>query len=59
MIFFHTGGGVRVKTFERGTEWFDYIYRNRLGMSDALSEYDVITGPIANDTLFETFGIKR
>lgn len=42
---------------ERDAAWFDYIYRNRTGKPDQYPEADVIIGPIANDTLFDTFGI--
>lgn len=49
--------GLRVKRFRRDAEWFDYLSRNRAGAADALAEYDVITGPIANDTLYDTWGI--
>ena len=49
--------GLSVKTFSRGAEWFDYIYRNRAARPDKLSQYDVITGPIANDTIYDTWGI--
>ena len=35
----------------------DYLFANRRGQPDALAEYDVIMGPIANDTLYDTFGI--
>ena len=38
-------------------EWFDYIFSNSNGKKDYLSEYDVIIGPIANDTLYDTLGI--
>jgi len=50
--------GLQVKRFERDAEWFDYIFRNRSGCPDALSEYDVIVGPIANDTIYDTWGIS-
>ena len=49
--------GLKIKRLERGREWFDYLYANRRGQPDALAEYDVIMGPIANDTLYDTFGI--
>ncbi len=48
--------GLRVKRFQRDGEWFDYIYANRHGRPDTL-EFDLIIGPIANDTLFDTLGI--
>lgn len=50
--------GLQVKRFERDAEWFDYIFHNRSGYPDALSEYDVIVGPIANDTIYDTWGIS-
>ena len=50
--------GLKVKRFERDAEWFDYIFRNRSGYPDALAEYDVIIGPIANDTIYDTWGIS-
>ncbi|MBQ9515337.1 MAG: DUF3990 domain-containing protein [Ruminococcus sp.] len=49
--------GLRVKRFVRDVEWFDYLYHNRAGYADSLSEYDVIIGPIANDTIFDTWGV--
>ena len=48
---------LKIKTFERDMEWYDYIFSNRLGKRDSLSEYDVIIGPIANDTLYDTIGL--
>ena len=50
--------GLRIKRFQRDAEWFDYIYHNRAGLADALAEFDVIVGPIANDTIYDTFGIS-
>ena len=44
-----------IHRFNRDEDWFSYIFHNRRGR-DALSA-DVIVGPIANDTIFETFGI--
>lgn len=49
--------GLTIKAFERDEEWFDYIFRNRAGYQDELAGYDVIIGPIANDTLYDTWGI--
>lgn len=49
--------GIRVKRLSRDEEWFTYIFDNRRGKTDSLADYDVIIGPIANDTLFETYGI--
>ena len=44
-----------IPTFNRDTEWFRYIFGNRR-VKDTLTS-DVIIGPIANDTLFDTYGI--
>ena len=49
--------GLKVKRFERSTEWFGYINANRNGAPDMLAEFDVIIGPIANDTIYNTLGI--
>lgn len=46
-----------VKRFLRNGDWFDYIFSNRAGKKDSFAEFDVIIGPIANDTLFDTWGI--
>ena len=43
--------------FPKDTEWFEYIYGNRYGKDDIYAEYDVIIGPIANDTIYDTWGI--
>ena len=47
--------GLRVCRFTRTEEWFRYIFSNRRA-EDTL-DADVIVGPIANDTIFETLGI--
>lgn len=49
--------GLNVKEFKRDEEWFNYIFKNRNGYDDIYKEYDVIIGPIANDTIFDTWGI--
>ena len=49
--------GLRVLRLQRDADWFDYIFRNRAGLSDRYGEYDVIVGPIANDTIYNTFGV--
>ncbi len=49
--------GLKVKTFQRDAEWFSFIFANRNGYEDGMADDDVIIGPIANDTLFDTFGI--
>lgn len=48
---------LNIRRFTRDKEWFDYILNNRAGKPDPFAEYDVIVGPIANDTIFETWGI--
>ncbi|MBR3560532.1 MAG: DUF3990 domain-containing protein [Oscillospiraceae bacterium] len=49
--------GLRVLRFTRDAGWMDYILRNRAGYADAHPEADVIIGPIANDTIYDTLGI--
>lgn len=49
--------GLKVRIFCRDKDWFEYIFSNRRGKADSLADHDVIIGPIANDTLFETYGI--
>ena len=47
--------GLLIHRFSRDEDWFRYIFQNRRAR-DSLSA-DVVIGPIANDTIFETFGI--
>ena len=49
--------GLKVKYLPRGDEWFRYIFNNRRSAPDALSEYDVIVGAVAPDTIYDTWGI--
>ena len=49
--------GLRVKRLSRDAEWYDAIFRSRAGYPDALAGWDVVVGPIANDTLYDTWGI--
>ncbi len=49
------GDGLCIHRFRRDTDWSNYIFRNRRAMDELVS--DVVIGPIANDTIFETFGI--
>ena len=49
--------GLNIKYLDRNEEWFRYIFANRRVKPDEFSEYDVIVGPIANDTIFNTLGI--
>lgn len=48
---------LKVKRFERSEEWFRYIFSNRRGRVDLFADYDVIVGPIANDTIYDVMGI--
>ena len=47
--------GLLIHRFQRSEDWFRYIFDNRR-LQDRISA-DVIIGPIANDTIFDTFGI--
>ncbi len=47
--------GLNVYCFKRSVEWYEYIFHNRR-LQDTI-DADVIIGPIANDTIFDTFGI--
>lgn len=49
--------GLQLKHFTRGDEWFEYIFNNRRNAADALADFDVIIGPIANDTIYDVLGI--
>lgn len=48
---------LEIKTFSRDKEWFGYISANRRGKADELFDWDVIVGPIANDTIYDVLGI--
>ena len=47
--------GLAVHRFRRDEAWFDCIFRNRR-LQDGLTA-DVVIGPVANDTIFDTFGV--
>ena len=47
---------LKIKEFERNEEWFNYIRNNRIN-NDIYKDYDVIIGPISNDTIYDTYGI--
>ena len=49
--------GLSIRRFSRDADWFSYLYANRAGQADALPEFDLIVGPIANDTIYDTWGI--
>ncbi len=48
---------LNVKYLERNEEWYDYIFANRSGKQDEFATYDIVVGPIANDTIYDTFGV--
>ena len=48
---------LNIKRFNRDHEWFSYLFNNRHNQDDAFKDYDVIVGPIANDTIYDTWGI--
>ena len=47
--------GLLIHRFARDEDWFRYIFDNRRA-KDSLA-VDVVVGPIANDTIFDTLGI--
>ena len=47
--------GLTIIKLERDQEWFEYIFENRRARDNKTA--DVIMGPIANDTIFDTLGI--
>lgn len=47
--------GLSIYRFSRSAEWFQYIFNNRRMKDDRAA--DVVIGPMANDTIFETFGV--
>lgn len=47
--------GLSIHEFTRGMDWFQYIFDNRRA-KDVLTA-DAVIGPIANDTIYDTFGI--
>lgn len=49
--------GLRIRRLYRSGTWFDYICANRAGRSDPYAGYDAVIGPIACDTLYDTWGI--
>ena len=49
--------GLRIVRLQRDAEWFEYIMANRYLKADKYKDADVIVGPIANDTIFDTLGI--
>jgi hypothetical protein len=49
--------GLRIRRLYRCGIWYDYICTNRAGRSDPYAGYDAVIGPIACDTLYDTWGI--
>ncbi len=47
--------GLEIYRFSRTEDWFEYIFYNRRAV-DRISA-DVVIGPIANDTIFDTLGV--
>jgi hypothetical protein len=45
-----------IKRLKRDEEWFEFIYNNRRN-NDTMPQFDLIIGPIANDTIYDTLGI--
>lgn len=48
---------LNIKEFNKDKEWYKYIFNNRNNYKDYLNDIDLIIGPIANDTLYDTFGL--
>ena len=48
--------GLQIHRFRRNADWFSYLYANRNRQPDALAA-DVVIGPVANDTIYDTWGI--
>jgi hypothetical protein len=48
-------GRLKVLTFsEAGEEWLDFVFANRNGSYNG-EQYDIVYGPVANDTIYRTF----
>ena len=47
--------GLEIRSFSRTKDWFEYIFQNRRA-KDSINA-DAVIGPVANDTLYDTFGI--
>lgn len=48
---------LKVLKLDRDSKWYEYINANRNHKADIYSDYDVIEGPIAIDTIYDMFGI--
>ena len=49
--------GLNILRFDRDEKWFRYVFFNRRSMPDSYADFDIIIGPIANDTIYDTMGI--
>ena len=43
-----------VSMYETNEEWLDFVFANRNGSYEGVN-YDIIFGPVANDTIYRTF----
>ena len=48
---------LKILELKRDEEWYGYIFHNRNGYPDRFRDVDVLIGPIANDTIYDTWGI--
>ena len=48
-------GDLDIHSFKRDHDWFRYIFANR--NADDRVKADIVIGPIANDTIYDTLGI--
>ena len=48
---------LNIKRLSMDEAWYDYITANRASRADTLAGYDVVIGPIACDTIYNTYGI--
>ena len=49
--------GLNILRFDRDEKWFRYVFSNRRSIPDSYADFDIIIGPIANDTIYDTMGI--
>ncbi|WP_024865788.1 DUF3990 domain-containing protein [Butyrivibrio sp. FCS014] len=49
--------GLDILEFDRDADWFRYVFSNRRSMPDIHAGKDLVIGPIANDTIYNTMGI--
>ncbi len=51
-------GHLLIKNFEIASEeWLDFVMAHRTGTGRLTEDYDVVQGPVANDTLYETLAL--